>query len=672
MSKPQPETALKQAQKVAKRLGRNGHTDASKRTTLLENGKKPLPKSNNPRTIGPVPDLERHLPSDWWRSLFNSVYLKTDGDVVENDNNTVQEVELLVRAAALEKADRVLDLCCGQGRHSLELARKGFGNVTGVDRSRYLIRLARKRAKQSGLAVTFQEGDARKFRLPESTFDCVVLMGNSFGYFDREEDDTLVLEAVKRVLRSAGTIAMDLTDGDWLRRNFERRSWEWIDQNHFVCRERSLTEDGTRLVSREVVVHAERGVIVDQFYAERLYSREMIGELLDRVGFTAIRDHGSVSTESDRNQDLGMMAQRLFLTAQAPRKAIPTSKKGPIFPQVTVLMGDPTLPDPVKRNGVFNPEDMETINRMKEALAELPGYEFRYVDNHTALISELRGSAPQFVMNLCDEGYKNDAFLELHVPALLEMHGVPYTGAGPTCLGLCYNKSHVRAIARSLDVPVPLETYFNPDDQSANLPSVFPALVKPNYGDSSIGITQDAVVGSPQELISYLKRLREMLPGCPVLIQEFLTGPEYSVGVVGNPGLNYTILPPLQVDYSRLAEGLPRILGYESKWLPDSPYWTDIKHHEARIDEETRRKLFDYSNILFERLGCRDYARFDFRTDAEGEIKLLEVNPNPGWCWDGKLNYMASFAQLRYSDLLRMILEAGQERVAVQLSRRGG
>jgi D-alanine-D-alanine ligase len=599
------------------------------------------------------------------------VYLKTDGDVVENDNNTVQEIDLLMRAAGLQKTDRVLDLCCGQGRHSLELARRGFAQVTGVDRSRYLIRLARKRAKQAGLPVNFHEGDARKFRLPESSFDCVILMGNSFGYFDREEDDVVVIEAVKRVLRSNGTIALDLTDGEWLRKNFERRSWEWIDQNHFVCRERSLTEDGSRLVSREVVVHAERGVIVDQFYAERLYSRERITELLERLGFTGIREHVMVSTESDRNQDLGMMAQRIFLTAQAPRKMAATSKRGPLFPEVTVVMGDPALPDAVKRNGQFNPEDLETIRRLREALAEMSSFEFRFLDNHASLLSELRNAPPKFVLNLCDEGFQNDAFLELHVPAMLEIHGVPYTGAGPTCLGLCYNKSHVRAIARSLDIPVPLETYFNPDDQSANLPSVFPALVKPNYGDSSVGITQHAVVNTPQELIAYLERLRETLPGCPVLIQEFLPGAEYSVGIIGNPGLSYTVLPPLEVDYSRLPANLPKILGYESKWLPDSPYWTQISHHEARLDEELRRKLFDYSNILFERLGCRDYARFDFRTDADGEIKLLEVNPNPGWCWDGKLNFMASFAGLRYSDMLRMILEAGQERVAVQMSRRG-
>jgi D-alanine-D-alanine ligase len=156
------------------------------------------------------------------------------------------------------------------------------------------------------------------------------------------------------------------------------------------------------------------------------------------------------------------------------------------------------------------------------------------------------------------------------------------------------------------------------------------------------------------------------MPGCPILIQQFLTGPEYSLGLVGNPGASWQVLPVLEVDYSRLDPGLPPLLTYESKWLPDSPYWSQIGYREARLDEETRRKMTDYANILFERLGCRDYARCDFRADACGEIKLLEVNPNPGWCWDGKLNLMAEMAGLRYSDLLRLILEAAQERVAAQ------
>jgi len=113
------------------------------------------------------------------------------------------------------------------------------------------------------------------------------------------------------------------------------------------------------------------------------------------------------------------------------------------------------------------------------------------------------------------------------------------------------------------------------------LPSVFPALVKPNFGDSSIGITKDAVVHSTEQLMRYLDEVQKTLPGRPVLIEEFLSGTEYSVGVIGNPGFSYKILPPLEVDYSQLDKSLPQILGYESKWFPDSPYWNDIKYKKA-------------------------------------------------------------------------------------------
>ena len=78
-----------------------------------------------------------------------------------------------------------------------------------------------------------------------------------------------------------------------------------------------------------------------------------------------------------------------------------------------------------------------------------------------------------------------------------------------------------------------------------------------------------------------------------------------------------------------------------------------------------QQQLIDHSTRLFERLGCRDYARFDFRTDGKGEIKLLEVNPNPGWCWDGKLNLMAGFQGIRYMELLGQILSAAVERLSI-------
>lgn len=623
-------------------------------------GKRPRRSRVRP-CLGPIGDLEAHLPEEWWRQLFNALYVKTDGDVVENDENTRREIDFVTTATGISKTDSILDLCCGQGRHCIELAKRGYKNVMGIDRSRYLIRLARKRAEVGGLQVTFREGDARSPRLPESSVDCVLIMGNSFGYFSRAQDDAKVLRSVGRCLLASGTLVLDLSDGDWMRSHFEPRSWEWIDEHHFVCRERSLSSDRDRLISREVIVHDELGVIADQFYAERLYSVDRMTEMLTESGFRNVRHHGAIESLSDREQDLGMMARRILLTADAPRKA-QTAKRGTRILDVTVVLGDPRLPDTVKRGGKFNTEDFETVEKLKDALSELKGYRFSYLDNHAALERDLGAKRPDLVFNLCDEGWNNDAFKELHVPAFLETQGYPYTGAGPACLGMCYDKALVRAIAQLLDVPVPAETFVRLGDQGATLPSVFPAILKPNFGDSSVGITANAVVHDKQAFFSYLEELRRLFPGRPVLVQQFMPGAEYSVGLIGNPDREHKALPILEVDYSRLDSKLPPILGYESKWEPNSPYWTDIKYREADLSDSRLAQMIEYSTRLFERLGCRDYARFDFRADAEGEIRLLEVNPNPGWCWDGKFNLMAGFEGMRYADMLGLILAAAAER----------
>lgn len=624
------------------------------------------PKRASPRScLGPVADLEAHLPAEWWRKLFNALYVKTDGDVVENVENTRREVDFILTAAAVQPHSYILDLCCGQGRHCIELARRGFRNVTGVDRSRYLVRLAKKRAQSEGLQVVFKEGDARNPRLNESSFDCVAIMGNSFGYFSNKQDDEKVLTAVGKILRPSGQLVLDITDGAYMADHFERRSWEWIDEHQFVCRERSLSADRDRLISREVIVHDELGVIADQFYAERLYTRESIAKLLEKTGFRNVRHHGLTESLSERDQDLGMMARRLLLSADAPQ--LPARKpKGKVQRlDVTVLMGDPRLPDQVKRGGTFNPEDLDTVRRLKDALSELPSFKFRYLDNHATLDRDLSELRTDLVFNLCDEGFNNDPFKELHVPAMLEALALPYTGAGPSALAACYDKGLVRAVALTLDVPVPLETYVRPGDQGATLPSVFPALLKPNYGDSSQGITKDAVVKNEKALLDYLEKLRVEFPRRPILVQEYLTGSEFSVALVGNPDQGLRALPILEVDYSKLDANLPKILGYESKWEPDSPYWTQIRYQEAQLPDLMQQQLIEHSARLFERLGCRDYARFDFRADAKGEIKLLEVNPNPGWCWDGKLNLMAGFQGMRYSELLGQILQAAVERLSI-------
>ena len=248
-------------------------------------------------------------------------------------------------------------------------------------------------------------------------------------------------------------------------------------------------------------------------------------------------------------------------------------------------------------------------------------------------------------------------------PALLEMLSMPYTGGNPQCLSYCFDKSLVRGIAKEMDIPVPDGFVIKPEDTVyIELPIPFPVIVKPNYGDSSIGINQYSVCHNVKDLENAVLYAREAAGyDKPILVEQYLTGKDVSVGILGNPPEQYNILPVIMEDYSALPDDLPRICGYEAKWNPESPYWK-IKSVPAGLDEPTERYLVACCLKLFERLECRDYARFDWRLDDLGTPRLLEVNPNPGWCWDGHLAKMAKMADINYSQMLLEILTATRHR----------
>ncbi len=619
--------------------------------------------------LGPVPNLEEHVRFDWWRRIFNSLYLKTDADVVDDPSITHHEVDLFVSTLGMNEDDRILDLCCGQGRHSLELARRGFKNAEGLDRSHYLIGRAKAQAKKESLAIKFREGDARKLPYPADTFDFLLILGNSFGYFDSIQDDIRVLKEVMRVLKPWGKLLIDVADGDYLRRNYQPRSWEWIDTRHFVCRERSLSVDGNRMITREVITHVNKGVIADQFYAERLYSNGSLSELFKTAGLGESSFHGEITPDSKRNMDLGMMTQRILASAVIRKEWTPPKRKAGL-PELNlvVVMGDPTKPDPLKPDAVFDDDDFFTIDSLKKELKELKGYHVTYLNSHDTLLQDLRklSGKVDLVFNLLDEGYRNEPSKELHVPSLFEVLDIPYTGAGPQCLAYCYDKSLVRGIATEINIPVPGAFFIKSEDSTFELPFSFPVIVKPNFGDSSFGITQRCVCDSFEALFNAIAEIREKFGyDKPILVEEFLTGKDLSVGIIGNPPDTYNVLPVIEEDYSSLPPGLPRICGYEAKWLPDSPYW-NIRSIPAELPVTTHRLLVEWCVKLFDRLECRDYARFDWRLDKHGMPRVLEVNPNPGWCWDGHLAKMAKVAGIAYGEMLEMIIHAAEARLKLQ------
>ncbi|TFH43286.1 MAG: D-alanine--D-alanine ligase, partial [Chrysiogenales bacterium] len=465
-----------------------------------------------------------------------------------------------------------------------------------------------------------------------------------------------------------GRLLVDVADGDFLRNNFQPRSWEWIDKNHFVCRERSISVDKQRLISREVVTHVGKCVIADQFYAERLYNAESMQELMNAAGFSDIQFNGGMDTGSLRNQDLGMMEKRIIMSATVKKTWAPARQRKTGIKNVTVILGDPTKKDPLKPSLIFDDDDFYTIDQMKDALKDLEGYNFNYVNNHDSLISELMRvkKNTDMVLNLCDEGYCNDARKELHVPSLLEMLGIEYTGSGPQCLAFCYDKSPVRGIAKEMGIPVAMAIFIKPEDNAFDLPFGFPVIVKPNMGDSSFGINQRSVAYNIEELVNAISEIRDKLGyEKSILVEEFLPGKDISVGIIGNLPESYHVLPVIEEDYSMLPPELPKICGYEAKWLPDSPYWK-VRSIPADISEETRKFVVECCLKLFERLECRDYCRFDWRLDANGTPKILEVNPNPGWCWDGHMAKMSGIIDISYSGMLGDILRAAEQRIGLK------
>lgn len=611
--------------------------------------------------LGPVDNLEKYVKADWWLHIFNANYLRTDGDVVEDQDITNDEVDLFLELLQPSKNSHILDLCCGQGRHILQIAQRGYLNLTGFDRSHYLINRARKISKAHNLDVGFREGDARKLPFKTDSFDIVIIAGNSFGYFESINDDRKILSEVLRILKPEGKILIDITDGSKMKKSFEARSWEWIDKNYFVCRERSLSENQDRLVSREVITHVKKGVVADQFYAERLYSKNELKNILIKANFINIKNHATLTSGSKRNQDLGMMAERIIVTASAKKEWAPVSKVRTSRTNVLVLMGDPQLSDIIKPGLAFDDDDFQTINELKTALSKIPDYNFIYLNQHRTLISDLQKHQKNcsIVFNLCDEGFNNEASRELHITALLEMLGLHYSGGTPQCLSWCYDKSLIRGIAKETGIPVPKAFLVKPEDiQFVEFGLTFPVIVKPNSGDSSFGITQHSVCYDIQSLETAIINIRDKFGyNKPVLVEQFLSGKDISVGIIGNPEHTYKILPVIEEDYSSLPENLPKICGYEAKWEPQSQYGK-ITSIRANLSEDVEQFLSASCLKLFERLECRDYARFDWRLDDNGTPRLLEVNPNPGWCWDGHLAKMAQLDQISYGQMLADILTA--------------
>jgi len=251
---------------------------------------------------------------DWWKTLFDEVYLVTDAPFVCNPALTKSEVDVIEAILHLHPTARILDLCGGQGRHALELARRGYQHLTVLDYSDFLLARGRWEAAASGLSVAFCQGDARAPTFSAASFDVVLVMANSFCCFINAVDYRQVLAEGARVLTAGGQFLLDLIDRDAALQHFCAESWHEATDDIVVCWKRELTHDVIRV--RELVLSKATGVLRDRAYAERLYSPDGIRTLLMTAGFhDIVIQHGAFVYDPDHGTDYGLATNRMLVTA---------------------------------------------------------------------------------------------------------------------------------------------------------------------------------------------------------------------------------------------------------------------------------------------------------------------------------------------------------------------
>lgn len=204
--------------------------------------------------------------------------------------NAPAEVDNVIRLLGISEGAQVLDLGCGPGRHSMELARRGF-RVTGVDRTVRYLDEARQRAEREGLNIELVNADMRQFRRP-GTYDAVVNLYTTFGYFEDPEDDRRVVDNIHASLKTGGRVVLEMMGKEVLGRIFRERDWCEVDGVLFL-EERKLSPNWGRTENRWIIVDGSGRR--DFTFSLRLYSAVELCSLLGRSGFHSIDVFGGLS-----------------------------------------------------------------------------------------------------------------------------------------------------------------------------------------------------------------------------------------------------------------------------------------------------------------------------------------------------------------------------------------
>ena len=292
-------------------------------------------------------------------------------------------------------------------------------------------------------------------------------------------------------------------------------------------------------------------------------------------------------------------------------------------------------------------------------------------DDIVPVVEALRRARPELVFNLT-ESFAGVSSQDSSLAALLNLMGLRYTGSSPAGLLIAGDKTLAKKILRIHEIRTPEFTtvYRGALDLGGDIG--FPLIVKPPQEDASIGITGKSIVHDLKELFSRIDALQTEF-GQPVLVERFVEGREFYVGVLGN--MNAQALPPIEMDFSALPVGTPRIASWEAKWGPDG---TGTEAESAKsvefagtksifpedLDEGLVERLQTTAVQAFDALRLRDYARIDMRVNDRGEIFVIEVNPNCYLEREAEFARAAEKAGMSYHKLISRILELAQARYA--------
>ena len=227
---------------------------------------------------------------EWWKKYFSEDYLKL---YRHDEGESSREVSAVVRMLQLQKGQKVLDLACGFGRHSVILAQNGM-NVTGYDLSDSFLKKAGEIADSLMVGLELKQGDMREIPYVEE-FDAVINMFTAFGFFDREEEDLQVLKGVHRALRPGGQFLMDVINREFALADVNHRRWT-VENSSYLLEERFFDYFNSRLdLNNRLILHS--GEVKEANYSIRLYTLTEMLDMFNKAGLVLTDVYGNFDGE---------------------------------------------------------------------------------------------------------------------------------------------------------------------------------------------------------------------------------------------------------------------------------------------------------------------------------------------------------------------------------------